>query len=176
MFMADSLHSIRPDHAVLLQENEPSCVPPGDQLPIGATVMLVEDDELVRECLRELLDDVGGQVIAVANAAGALERIAADGVPDVLVADLQLGPGMSGLALIAAARLQWPGVRAVLISGTDTPEPPLDPGDRFLRKPFDIGILACTIADLVAGQARTSANHAMPDDAATPLPLASMCA
>lgn len=174
--MADSLHSIRPDHAVLLQENEPSYVPPGDQLPISAMVMLVEDDELVRKCLRELLDDVGGQVIAAANAAEALEWIAADGVPDVLVTDLQLGCGMNGLALIAAARLQWPGVRAVLISGTDTPEPPLDPGDRFLRKPFDIGTLTRAIAELVAGQARTGANRAMPDDAAMPLPLASMCA
>lgn len=176
MPMVDSLHCVGPNHAVPLQEDEPFRVLPADQLPVSAMVLLVEDDELVRECLSELLDDVGGQVIAAADAAEALERIAADGVPDVLVTDLQLGPGMNGLALIAAARLQWPGVRAVLISGTDTPEPPLDPGDRFLRKPFDIGTLACTIADLVAGQVRTGANHAMPGDAAMPLPLASVCA
>lgn len=161
MLMVDSLHRAGSNHAVLLQENEPFRVPPGDQLPVSAMVLLVEDDELVRECLRELLDDVGGQFIVAADAAEALELIAADGVPDVLVTDLQLGAGMNGLALIANARLQWPGVRAVLISGTDTAEPLLDPGDRFLRKPFDIGILACTIAELVAEQARTGANQAM---------------
>ena len=172
--MADRLDSLRPDHALFLLENGPSRVSPGDQLPVSAMVMLVEDDELVRECLHELLDDVGGQVIAAADAAEALERIAADGVPDVLVTDLQLGSGMNGLALIAAARLQWQGMRAVLISGTDTPEPSLDPGDRFLRKPFDIGTLACVIAELVAGQARTGANHAMPGDAAMSLLLASI--
>ena len=67
-------------------------------LPTSATVLLVEDDALVRECLHELLNDIGGRVSDAASAAEALERIAAEGVPDVLVTDLQLGPGAG-----------WPG-------------------------------------------------------------------
>ena len=121
-------------------------------VPISAMVLLVEDDALVRECLREVLDELGGWVSDAASVAEALEQMAAEGVPDVLVADLQLGPGPSGLALIAAARRQWPGVRAVLISGTDMEEPALDPGDRFLRKPFDVDALARVVSELIGSR------------------------
>ncbi len=127
-----------------------SCVPPFERLPISATVLLVEDDALVRGCLREVLDELGGWVSDAASAAEAMERIAAEGVPDVLVTNLQLGPGPDGLALIAAARQRWPGVRAVLISGTDMAEPVLDPGDCFLRKPFDVDALARAVFELIA--------------------------
>ncbi len=132
--------------------DECSNVPSFEWLPISATVLLVEDDASVRDCLRELLNELGGRVSDVASAAEALAWIGAEGVPDVLVADLQLGPGPNGLALVAAARQRWPGMRAVLISGTDLAEPVLDPGDRFLRKPFDIDALARVVSDLVTGQ------------------------
>ena len=141
--------------ALSLEADAPSGVRQGGQAPVSAMVLLVEDDALVRECLREVLDDLGGQVSAAASAAEALERMAVEGVPDVLVTDLQLGPGLNGLALIAAARQQWPGVRAVLISGTDMEEPALDPGDRFLRKPFDVDALARAVSELIAGQDRS---------------------
>lgn len=119
-------------------------------LRTSATVLLVEDDAMVRECLRELLGDIGSRVSDAASAAEALERISAEGVPDVLVTDLQLGPGPDGLALIAAARQRWPGMRAVLISGTNVEEPALGPGDRFLRKPFKVEILVRAVSELVA--------------------------
>lgn len=129
-----------------------SHVPLFERLPISAMVLLVEDDAMVRDCLREVLGELGGRVSDAASAAEALERMAAEGAPDVLVTDLQLGPGPNGLALIAAARQKWPGMRAVLISGTDMAKPVLDPGDRFLRKPFDIDALARVVSDLVTGQ------------------------
>ena len=140
--------------ALALEADGPSRVRWDGQVPISATVLLVEDDAAVRECLHEVLDELGGQVNDAANAAEALERIAAEGVLDVLVTDLLLGPGPNGLALIAAARQRWPGMRAVLISGTDVQDPALDPGDRFLRKPFDVDTLTRTVSELIAGQDR----------------------
>ncbi len=138
--------------ALALKANGSSRVLPDIPAPISATVLLVEDDALVRECLCVVLDEVGGQVSDAANAAEALQWMAVEGIPDVLVTDLQLGPGLNGLALIAVARQRRPGVRAVLISGTDMEEPALDPGDRFLRKPFDVDVLACAVSELLAGQ------------------------
>ncbi len=138
--------------APALEADGPSRVLLGEQLPVSAMVLLVEDDALVRACLREVLDELGDQVSDAASAAEALERMVAEGMPDVLVTDLQLGPGLDGLALIAAARQRWPGVRAVLISGTDIEEPVLDPGDRFLRKPFDVDTLAHTMAELIGSR------------------------
>ena len=151
--MAYDLCCTEADLTPALEAGVPFCVQRVGLGPSSATVLLVEDDALVRECLREVLDERGGWVSDAASAAQALEQMAAEGVPDVLVTDLQLGQGLNGLALIAAARQRWPGVRAVLISGTDMAEPALDPGDRFLRKPFDVDALARAVSELIAGQA-----------------------
>ena len=40
----------------------------------------------------------------------------------------------------------------MLISGIDMEKPALDPGDRFLRQPFDTAPLARAVSALVAGQ------------------------
>lgn len=149
------------DGEPVLDASDPSFVTPDAQVRTVVDILLVEDDAMVRECLSELLADVGCWVSGVANATEALDHMAMNGVPDVLVTDLVLGCGMSGLMLIAAARLRWPEVRAVLISGTDIVEPALDLGDRFLRKPFEFGTLACAVAELAAGQA---SNMLSPDD------------
>ena len=122
-----------------------------EQLPIGTTIMVVEDDAVVRECLRELLAD-DCRVSDAVGAAEALERMTADGVPDVLVADMQLGLGMGGLELAAVARLQWPRVRAVLITGTSARDPVLGPSDRFLRKPFSVEALTHAVWELATRQ------------------------
>ncbi len=125
-------------------------------------VLLVEDDALVRECLGEVLGDAGWRVTEAAGAAVALNLMTTYGMPGVLVTDMVLGGGMSGLALIAAARLHWPGVRAVLVSGTDMAEPALDLGDRFLRKPFNVDILTRAVSKLAARQDVAGLDHAIP--------------
>ena len=112
------------------------------------TVLLVEDDVLVRECMGEMLGDAGWRVAAAANAFEALDWMNARGMPDALVTDLRLGPGMSGLALIAEARRRWPQLRAVLVSGADPAGLCLHPGDRFLGKPFSMDKLLQVVAEL----------------------------
>ena len=150
--MAYDLCCMELDFVSALKKGELALVPPGERMPVSATVLLVEDDAMVRGCLREVFNELGGRVSDAASAAEALEQIAAEEGLDVLVADLQLCPGLNGLALIAAARFRWPGVRAVLISGTDVQEPVLGSGDRFLRKPFDVDTLARVVSELVAGR------------------------
>ena len=66
-------------------------------------------------------------------------------VPDVLVADIRLGAGLSGLGLAAIARERHPAAEVVLISGT-APDPGLlGCPERFLRKPFAPAALARAI-------------------------------
>ena len=108
-------------------------------------VLLIDDDPLVRETLAETLADEGIEVAGLANAEDALVLLGAGQVPDVLVADIDLGPGLSGLDLAAIARERHPAVEVVLISGM-----PPGPGrishasrhERFLRKPFAPAVLA----------------------------------
>ena len=114
------------------------------------SVLLVEDDELLRECLCEMLGEAGWQVAGAASATEALAQMEQDGTPDVLVTDLSLGPEMSGLGLIAAARRQWSHFRAVLMSGADMSELTLNRGDRFLGKPFRMDALIQAVTEAAA--------------------------
>lgn len=119
-----------------------------DKSRTDVTVLLVEDDDYIRDCLAELLADNGWRVTAVAGAAQALRMADVGMVPDVLVTDLRLGHGMNGTALISAARRRWPLVCAVLMSGADVAEPILARGDQYLCKPFSGGRLVQIIAEL----------------------------
>ena len=112
------------------------------------TLLLVEDDVLLRECVGEMLGDAGWRVAEAANAIEALDWMNARGMPDALVTDLRLGPGMGGLALIAEARRRWPQLCAVLVSGADPGGLCLHPSDRFLGKPFSMGRLLQVVAEL----------------------------
>jgi CheY-like chemotaxis protein len=117
-------------------------------------VLLVEDDDLVRLYLAEGLGEAGLRVAAAADAERALALLDADrALPVVLVTDLALGRGMTGIELIAAARRRWPRIRAVLISGADVAELRLGPDDRFLPKPFRLDALVRVVEELAAGQA-----------------------
>lgn len=111
-------------------------------------VLLVEDDDLVRECLSLALGEAGLSVTEAAGAGQALGSVDGGEMPAVLVTDLELGPGMDGVALIEAARRRWPCVRTVLISGADVTESRLAPGDKFLRKPFRIDALLEAIEEM----------------------------
>ncbi len=63
-------------------------------------------------------------------------------MPDVLVADIDLGPGPSGLDLAAIARERHPAAEVVLISGTAPDSGRPGYSERFLRKPFAPAALA----------------------------------
>ena len=118
------------------------------------SVLLVEENELLRECLCEVLNDVGLQVAEAADAVEALERMNIDGVPDVLVTGMTLGPGMSGPALIAAARLRWPDLCAVLMNGKGVAKLTIHPGDQFLGKPFNADALIQAVTEAGVKSAR----------------------
>lgn len=111
------------------------------------SVLLVEDDELLRECLCEMLSDVGLQVTEAADAVEALERMNIDGVPGVLVTGMMLGSGMSGRALITAARLRWPELHTVLMNGKDAAKLTIHSGNRFLGKPFNMDALIQAVTE-----------------------------
>jgi CheY-like chemotaxis protein len=59
--------------------------------------MLIDDDALIRETLGEMLAEEGIEVDGLANAEDALILLGSGQAPDVLVADIDLGAGLSGL-------------------------------------------------------------------------------
>ena len=126
------------------------------------TVLLVEDDLLVRECLGLDLRDAGFQVIEAGDGVEALSQMGGSLTPSVLVTDLRLGSGMNGLRLIAEARRRWPRLRAVLISGAELEPSCLIGIDPLLLKPFSGTDLVRAVMDLASGDAATEADLGFP--------------
>lgn len=110
--------------------------PLGAPRPDRMRVLLIEDDPLVRASLSDALGHAALEVDGLSNAEDALILLGAGQVPDVLVADVHLGEGLSGFDLADIARDRHPDVEVILISGT-APDPwPGRQHERFLRKPF----------------------------------------
>lgn len=109
-------------------------------------VLLVEDDELIRDILGEALHDAGLDTVRSPTAEQALEMLGND-APRVMVTDINLGAGMDGLALGREARLRFPELPIVYISGRYAEVTGLGKDERFLPKPFSASVLLRTIAE-----------------------------
>lgn len=112
------------------------------------TVLLVEDDEGVRELLQRVLQRHGHEVLLAANGEEA-EAAARGGRPDVLVCDMCL-PGLSGVELTRRIRASHPGLPVLVVSGDPNQDLPVD-GDgpaRFLGKPFTTADFLAHVRDL----------------------------
>jgi two-component system, cell cycle sensor histidine kinase and response regulator CckA len=104
------------------------------------TVLLVEDDDVIRGLAARALRDHGYEVLEVPDASQALERWSGSERPvDVLLSDIVM-PGMSGIELAQRVRDERPQTAVMLMSGLADAEvaAPLSPpsGALFLEKPF----------------------------------------
>ena len=103
----------------------------------GRTVLLVEDRDDVRAQIVEALRDHGCSVVASSDGAEALASLRNAPV-DMLVSDIGL-PGMDGRELARRARVMFPRLPVLLITGyAGKPNEALtiDAGFEILRKPF----------------------------------------
>jgi DNA-binding NtrC family response regulator len=71
-------------------------------------VLLIDDDALVRQTLADSLAEESIEVDGLADAEDALVLLSAGQVPDVLVTDIDLGAGLSGLDLASIAHERHP--------------------------------------------------------------------
>jgi CheY-like chemotaxis protein len=110
---------------------------------MSLTILYVEDNRLVSEAVRDLLESEGWRVESCADGNCAMNRIAGGAAYDLLIFDNDL-PGASGIELTRYAR-SLPNYRAtpiIMVSATDCREEARGAGvDLFLRKPDDIHAL-----------------------------------
>ncbi|MGZ4410950.1 MAG: response regulator [Gaiellaceae bacterium] len=121
--------------------------------PIQRTILLVEDDDIVRRLLRRVLEREGHEVLDAADAQDGLRHLRwYDGQIDVLLTDLVLPGGMNGIELALAAPTLRPGIKLLCMSGygedispdrTDLPE-----GAAFIQKPFTPSTLSQALREL----------------------------
>ena len=121
--------------------------------PGAEQVLVVEDEDLIRQLAEQILRDRGYRVISAASAAEALELVASlDGEIDLLVTDIVM-PGLSGLDLAQRLRRRIPDLRVLFMSGySDSPllrAGLAREGAAFLQKPFSADALERRVRDLL---------------------------
>jgi len=128
-----------------LQELEPD-EPEEDR--VEASVLLVEDDNVVRALVCDMLELHGFDVTAVDSPQSAIRTWSADGPFDVLVTDLAM-PSMTGRELVERLAERGPLGAVVYISGysSEALENDLSDRGRLVHKPFTAAELAGAVRD-----------------------------
>ncbi|MGG5891136.1 response regulator [Falsiroseomonas sp. HC035] len=138
-------------------------------------VLLVEDNELLRETLEDELGEAGLNVLGLACAEAALSAVNDNTAPPtVIVTDVQLGPGMNGLMLAAELRRRWPEANILVMTGEVENLAGLSDGERSscFIKPFEPARLTAAVKKLMGaagsgGSPRASCGSARPAPAAS---------
>lgn len=107
------------------------------------TVLVVDDEPLLRMAATDALEEAGCRVFEAANADEAIQVMESGERVDLLVTDIQMPGSMSGLGLTRTIRSRWPDVQVMVTSGAIRPRAHELPADvRFLSKPFPAWKLA----------------------------------
>jgi two-component system, cell cycle sensor histidine kinase and response regulator CckA len=132
------------------------------------TVLLVEDETALRSMIEEILAEGGYRVLEASTPRRALDMAAAhDGPIHAVLTDVIM-PGMSGRELAEKLALIRPDAPVIYMSGyTDDAighHGLLEPGTRFLQKPFTADAVLWTLHDaLVAAERTHPPKHVPPD-------------
>lgn len=102
-----------------------------------ATVLVVEDEALIRVTIADELRLAGYDVLEAADADEAIELLEANESIRLVLTDVDMPGSMDGLRLAAMVRDRWPPVRIIVTSGKRAPVSDAMPGNsRFLSKPY----------------------------------------
>ena len=113
--------------------------------PTTPTVLLAEDDFLVRLVVAESIRDAGFRVIEAVSGDEALSVLKSGTCVDAVVTDFNMPGAIDGVRLAKLVREYRPRAKIVLMSGALTRAPEGCDVDRFLTKPF----LPSDIVDLL---------------------------
>lgn len=115
----------------------------------GARVLVVDDDPEVRDTALSQFAALGARADAVATGDAALRWLAEHGPVTLVLSDISLGAGGSGIAFAARLAERWPAQRVVLTSGLPPEIHQTHPDWRadlpFVPKPFDLAALAALL-------------------------------
>jgi DNA-binding response OmpR family regulator len=117
---------------------------------ISHKVLLVDDDEAIREMMTATLEHKGFDVVAANNVTEALKLITTESF-DVLITDLHMPNPSDGFAVITAMRHIQPNALTLLVSGYPDVKSAMDAilleADEIIVKPFQAGRLAELVQD-----------------------------
>jgi PAS domain S-box-containing protein len=121
----------------------------------GETVLVVDDEELVRNLVIEVLDELGYASLQAADGASGLTILKSNSRIDLLITDVGLPGGMNGRQMADAARLLRADLRVLFITGyaenAVINHGHLEPGMQIMTKPFEMDALGKRIRAMIEG-------------------------
>ncbi|WP_244543980.1 PAS domain-containing protein [Bosea lupini] len=127
----------------------------------GETVLVVDDEPLVRLLCVEQLEELGYAVIEAGDGPSALKILETKQPIDLLVTDVGLPRGMNGRQLADAARVHRPDLEVLFVTGyaenAVLNHGHLEPGMHIMTKPFEMEVFARRVRDLIDGRGPTKA-------------------
>jgi len=111
----------------------------------GVHILVVEDDDFVRESMVESLEALGHTVAQAPDGEAGLSELKR-AAPDLIITDY-LMPGITGAELVLRAREELPGVPMIIATGYADMKAieQVIGDDMLLRKPFQLAELAATV-------------------------------
>ena len=120
--------------------------------PDSPTILVVDDEEMVRVSTARMLERRGYHAITAASPSEALDLLRGDAPIDLLISDIVM-PEIYGTDLILQAQALRPGLPVLLISGfadqQNARHGPIPEGVPFLAKPFDLADLLAQVRTLL---------------------------
>jgi CheY-like chemotaxis protein len=99
------------------------------------TILIVEDEWLVRMELAAAFEDEDCTVLESASAEDAIACLRASGPIDLLVTDIRLGGPLTGWDVAFEARMRDPGIAVIYVSANPPAPDRSVPGSVFIEKP-----------------------------------------
>jgi CheY-like chemotaxis protein len=121
------------------------------------TVLVIDDEESVREVLSRFLTRAGYEVRVAADGQQALQMVHSQSPPDLIVLDLMM-PVMSGFEVLSALRVnpEWTTIPVVVLTATMGYSAEHLQADALLQKPFDSITVQAAIKAAIAAKSKAS--------------------
>ncbi|MBP7566350.1 MAG: response regulator, partial [Burkholderiaceae bacterium] len=121
----------------------------------GQTVLLIDDEEMLRVMLADVLEEAGYRVLTARDGAEGLQRLKDERQRvDLLITDVGLPGGMNGRQVADAARRHTPGLPVLFITGyaenAAVGNGLMEPGMAVMTKPFPVAALAVRVKGMLA--------------------------
>ncbi len=113
-------------------------------------ILLVEDNDISRHAMAQLLAHRGYEVIQASDGEQALARLGEDYPIRLVISDLAM-PKMTGFGLLTRIRQKWPSLPLILVTAYLSPQVSdavLNDSVKFISKPIDFAELISAVEQL----------------------------
>lgn len=142
-----------------------------------AGILVVDDDPVTQELLREVLTGAGYRVVTSGSGEEALE-VGKQESFDVIISDMKLGPNLSGLDVLRAYKAIQPESEVILITAFGSMETAIEAVKAgafdYLSKPFKIEEVLLQVERALSNRSLVRENRSLKRQLGTQAPLSSL--